>query len=93
MRVLVNFQHNDVWWAHCIAEDARTPITPFVSVASEESLIRLLGNVGATDSDIASVREDIRRWNRGSVFVELVPGRKNLLRIRLPWAEQLDLSR
>jgi hypothetical protein len=58
----------------------------------EETLIRLLRYVGATDSDIADVRESIFRWCRGSVFIDLAPGRKNLLRIRLPWAEQLDPS-
>jgi hypothetical protein len=65
MRILVNLQDNDGWWIHCIAEDARTPISPFVSVASVQSLIRLLRYVGATEENIEEVREDIRRWNRG----------------------------
>ena len=55
-------------------------------------LIRLLRYVGATDTDIDLVHDDIRRWNRGGVPIELAPGRKNLLRIRQPWCDQAGLA-
>jgi hypothetical protein len=91
MRVLVNFQQNDGWWVHCIAEDARTPISPYVSVKEEATLIHLLRYVGATDAEIEEVQKCIRRWGRGSVRIDLSPGCKNLLCIRAPWSEQLRL--
>jgi hypothetical protein len=92
VRILVNFMHRDVWHVHSIAEDARTPVGQYVSVTDEATLIRLLRYVGATEENIEQVREDIRRWNRGGVWIELTPGRKNLLRIRLPWSDQARLA-
>ena len=46
---------------------------------------RLLRYVGATDADIDQVHENVRRWSRGGVWIELAPGRKNLLKIRAPF--------
>jgi hypothetical protein len=91
VRILVNLQHNNGWWVHSIAEDARTPIGQFVSAKDEATLIGLLRYIGATEDNIEQVREDIRRWNRGSVFIDLAPVRKNLLRIGKPWSDQAGL--
>jgi hypothetical protein len=44
-----------------------------VRVASEESLIRLLRYVGATDAEIEEVQECIRRWGRGASELSSVP--------------------
>jgi hypothetical protein len=89
---MVNFQSRlDVCAVHCLLEDARTPISPFVTMKSYDTLLRLLRYVGATDGVIAEVERDHRRWGRGTVYVDLLPGRKNLLRIRPPWNEGLIL--
>jgi hypothetical protein len=75
----------DAWLVHCLAENAKTPISPYVRVASQGMLIRLLRYVGASDSDIAEVEEKIRRWSRGSIDIDLADGRRNLLKIRPPF--------
>jgi hypothetical protein len=90
MRILVNFQLREIWTVHCLADDYRTPVSPFVQVESEETLIRLLRYVGGGDAEIEEVRTNIRRWSRGSVAIDLVAGRKNLLRIREPWSAELE---
>jgi hypothetical protein len=89
VRILVNFQFRERWTVHCLLEDARTPISPFVSMKQKGTLIRMLLHVGATDSEIDKVEDDMRRWSRGTVHITLTPGRKNLLRIREPWCEGL----
>jgi hypothetical protein len=35
-----------------------------------------------------SRRAPALRWRRGGVFIELTPGRRNLLRIRRPWSDR-----
>lgn len=89
MRVIVNFMYRNGWFVHCLADDARTPISPYITVATLETLIRLLRYVGAGEIEIAEVHEDVRRWSRGSVYVDLAPGRKNLLGIRPPWNDRV----
>ena len=86
---MVNYMERDGWSVHCLAEDARTPISPYVDVAGLPTLIKLMRYVGATDEKIEQVHADIRRWSRGSVYVALAPGRKNLLRIRPPFNRDL----
>jgi hypothetical protein len=89
MRILVNFQLRRAWSVHCIAEDCKTSISPFIQVASQETLIRLLRYVGAGDAEIEEAETDIRRWSRGGIHITLAPGRKNLLKIRAPWNADL----
>jgi hypothetical protein len=86
VRILVNFmQRAEVWFVHALADDAKTPITPIQQVRELGTLVRLLRYVGATDADIDQVQENVRRWSRGGVWIELAPGRMNLLRIRPPF--------
>jgi hypothetical protein len=92
MRILVNYQHRDSWFVHAISEDTQTPISPILPVRDQATLIRLLRYVGATEENIEQAHEDIRRWNRGGVWIELAPGRKNLLRIRRPWSVEARLA-
>ena len=54
------------------------------------TLIRVLRYVGATDAELEKVDERIREWSRGSVFIGLTPGSRNLLRIRPPWSDGLN---
>jgi hypothetical protein len=53
-------------------------------VRDEAALLELLSYIGADDAAIADAKNDIQRWARGSVWIELACDRKNLLRIRTP---------
>jgi hypothetical protein len=90
MRILVNFMIRDTCRVHCLAEDAMTPISPLITVRDQRLMVRLLRYVGATDANIEEVQTSILRWSRGSVWIELTPGRKNLLRIRPPHSDLLE---
>jgi len=93
MRVLVNYiLRKEVWYVHAITEEALTPISPILPVHNQATLIRLMRYIGAGDAEIDEVNRNIGRWSRGSVWIELAPGRKNLLRIRRPWSEQARLA-
>jgi hypothetical protein len=48
--------------------------------------------VGATEADIFDVNVKIDRWNHGGVWIELLPGRRNQLRIERPWSERARLA-
>ena len=48
MRVIVNFMLRDgMWLVHCIADDAKTVISPMQRIAEQDTLIHLLRYVGA----------------------------------------------
>jgi hypothetical protein len=66
MRALMNFMHRDGWSFHIIAEDCRTVLTNYRRVASEEELLRIIAKLGGS---VELAKIDIRRWNRGSVWV------------------------
>jgi hypothetical protein len=83
MLILVNFMLRDGWLVHCIADDAKTPISPFLRVASESTLLRLLRFCGATEKTMAEVERDMARWGRGSVWVNVTEDGKRLLRLRV----------
>ena len=72
-----------------MTEDCQTRIGPWIDIADAATLVRLLRYVGAGDAEIAEVEENIQARGRGSVFITLIPGRKNLLRLREPWCEGL----
>jgi hypothetical protein len=48
MRILVNFMHRDGWSVHCLAPDCKTLVSQWVTVCTEETLLRLLKASGAT---------------------------------------------
>jgi hypothetical protein len=48
VRILVNFMHRDGWSVHCLAEDAKTVISPILHIAEEGTLLRLMRASGAT---------------------------------------------
>jgi hypothetical protein len=89
VRVLVNYSlRKETWSVHAVADDARTPISPILPVTDQVTLIRLLRYVGASETEIDEVNQNIGRWSRGSTWIELAEGRRNLLRIRQPWSDQ-----
>jgi hypothetical protein len=82
VRILVNYMHRDGWSVHTLAKDARTPIGPWIDVAGESTLLRLLRACGATDEGMEQVKADIRQWGRGSVWIDVSEIGMKLLRIR-----------
>ena len=90
MRVIVNFMLRDgMWLVHCIADDAKTVISPMQRIAEQDTLIHLLRYVGANDDEIQELQEISRQSSHGSVFITLKAGRKNILRIHRPWSAEL----
>ena len=82
MKVLVNCLHWDGWSVHCIAEDCKTVLSPFVDVESLAVLRKLLRCAGASDDEMAKFEGDIQRWSHGSCWIsDLTPDGARLLRI------------
>ena len=92
VRLLVNYTlRKETWFVHAIADDERTSISPILPVPDQVTLIRLLRYIGAGDSEIDEVDKNIGLWSRGSTWINLVSGRRNLLRIQLPWSDKACL--
>ena len=79
MRVLVNFQHRKSWSIHTMAEDCRTPLGPCRDVASEQTLMRLFAYLGATPAALEEAANDLRRWSRGGIHIDVPEDRLHLL--------------
>jgi hypothetical protein len=66
--------------------DCNTALSPYRDVASDETLVRMLRYLGATEEQIADYEDQRRRWGQGSVHVTvLAANRKNLL--KLDWSK------
>jgi hypothetical protein len=48
LRILVNYMNRDGWSVHYVAPDCQTLISQWVTVRTEETLLRLLKASGAT---------------------------------------------
>jgi hypothetical protein len=72
MRALMNFMHRDGWWIHILAEDCRTVILGYRSV---------LRIVAKLHGDVAEAERNIRRWGRGSVWIDPSPAQCKALGI------------
>jgi hypothetical protein len=53
-----------------------------VQVASVDTLRRMLAYLGAMPEQLDDSNHSYRSWGRGTVRITLLPGRKNLLRLR-----------
>jgi hypothetical protein len=72
VRVLINYMlRKETWFVHAIAADAAIPISPILEFREQDTMIRLLRYIGVSDAAIDHVQEDIRRWSRGGVWIEL----------------------
>jgi hypothetical protein len=90
VRIVVNFYfEKESWLVQALDVDTKRPISPALPLPDDDMLIRLLRYIGATEEGLEHVHGDIGRWSRGSIRITLVPGRKNLLRIQKPWANEL----
>ncbi len=81
MRILVNFMQRDGWSVHCLAPDSKTLISGWVTVRTEETLLRPLKASGATPAEMGEIERDIRRWGRASTFSDINETGRRLLRI------------
>jgi hypothetical protein len=71
MRALMNFQENRGWSFHILAEDCKTMLMGYRPAPSKEVLLRIIAKLGGS---VADAEIDIRRWNRGSVWIDLSEG-------------------
>lgn len=66
---------------HALHVDCTTVLGPWVAVASDETLLRLMAYLGATPEQLAAHQRDQKAWGQGSSNMRLLPHRKNLLKI------------
>ena len=81
MRALMNFMHRDGWWFHILAADAKTVLLGYTKAASQEALLGIVAKLGGSVED---AELDIRRWRRGSVWIDPSPAQCKALGIRKP---------
>jgi hypothetical protein len=79
MRILVNFMHRDGWSVHCLAPDCKTPISQWVTIQTEETLLRLFKASGATPAEMEEIERDMKQQGRGSTFIEVNETGRRLL--------------
>jgi hypothetical protein len=83
MRVWVNFTHLDTTWSvQCLAEDARTVISPLVRIARDSTLLNLLRASGADENTVLAVSRDMQKMGRGTVAVDVNSKGIKLLQIK-----------
>jgi hypothetical protein len=82
MRILINFRHRSGWSIHCLAPDCKTLVSPWLTVQEDETLLRVLAASGATPAQLDEVVKDMRRWGRGSTFIDINDAGRRLLRIK-----------
>lgn len=74
-RALMNFQRYDgLWSVHFIDADCRTPIgirTRYIDFATIDELRALVIRCNPDKSELAEFEQDIKRWGRGSIYVNL----------------------
>jgi hypothetical protein len=51
--------------------DCHTPVSGWVTVPTNETLLRLLKASGATTATMEEIKRDISRWCRGSVYIQV----------------------
>jgi hypothetical protein len=91
MRILVSSHfYIDRWTIGCLAEDCRTTVASRTEAKDKETLFKLLRYVGASEEQMTKAEESIQISNHVSVWVDLIPGRKNLLRLWRPYSDVLE---
>jgi hypothetical protein len=83
--VIINFgpdTHRDGGMQiHALHLDCKTVLSHWQAVESLETLRKLMRYLGATDEQMRSFEDDLRRWGQSSVHMRLLPNRLNLLKI------------
>ena len=70
-RIWLNFIHRGDWFVHCLAEDARTVISPHVRIAKESTLLGMLRASGADEDTVLAVSCDMKQTGRGTVAMDV----------------------
>jgi hypothetical protein len=71
MRIWVNFTHHgNTWSVQCLAEDARTVISPQVRIARDSTFLNLLRLSGADEAAVRAVSRDLQTGS-GTVAVDV----------------------
>jgi hypothetical protein len=83
MRIFLNFMHRGDWFVHCLAEDARTVISPHVKIKTDATLLKLLRAAGADEDTILAASRDMRQTGRGTVAMTVNETGRELLRFRV----------
>jgi hypothetical protein len=63
--MLVNFTKRDTSSIHCLAAEAKTPVSGWVTVRDDSTLLRLFRACGAADANMLEIQRDMERWGRG----------------------------
>ena len=66
---------------HALHLDCKTVLSHWQAVESLETLRKMMRYLGATDEQMVSFENSLRRWGQGSVHMRLLPKRRNLLNI------------
>jgi hypothetical protein len=83
MRIWVNFIRRDTTWSvQCLAEDARTVISPHVRIARDSTLLNLLRASGADEATVLAVSRDMQQTGGGTVAVDVNSKGIKLLQIK-----------
>ena len=78
MRALLNYMHRDGWSLHILAEDCKTVLLGYRSVRDQETLLRIIAKL---HGDVAEAENNIRRWGRGSIWIDPSPAQCKALGI------------
>jgi hypothetical protein len=71
MRIWVNYTHHgNTWSVQCLAEDARTVISPQVRIARDSTFLNLLRLSGADEAAVRAVSRDLQTGS-GIVAVDV----------------------
>jgi hypothetical protein len=84
-QIILNFgpdTHKDgAMQVHGLHTDCKTVLSHWQAVESLETLRKMMRYLGATDEQMASFENSLRRWGQGSVHMRLLPNRRDLLHI------------
>jgi hypothetical protein len=83
--IVLNFgpdtRKNGAMKVHALHLDCKTVLSHWQAIESLETLRKMMRYFGATDEQMVSFEDDLRRWGQGSMHMRLLPNRRNLLRI------------
>jgi hypothetical protein len=72
MRIWLNFMHHgNTWSVQCLAEDARTVISPHVRIARDSTLLNLLRASGAHEDAVRAVSRDMQQTGSGRIAMDV----------------------
>ena len=86
-QVLMNFQHYKTWTCHFIEADCRTSIgnrTRYFDFASLEDLRAFVHRCHPEGASLEEFDNNVRRWARGSIYVNLTDEQYAKLQSALP---------